>query len=104
MDGMGSLRSVLKDHHSGWIARVPPPLLLLRAVRASPFDARPPLCVRTDALHRYEEYVPVKKRRAMEEAKLRQLRGVSCAGARVGLTVCRGQAKRTAPASVPLKP
>lgn len=27
--------------------------------------------------YRYEEYIPVKKRKAMEEAKLRQLRGVS---------------------------
>ena len=39
-------------------------------------------CVHTDThphTHgRSEEYVPVRKRRAMEEAKLRQLRGVSC--------------------------
>jgi hypothetical protein len=30
--------------------------------------------------HSFEEYVPVKKRRAMEEAKLRQLRGVRSQG------------------------
>lgn len=35
-------------------------------------------------LKRYEEYVPVRKRRAMEEAKLRQLRGLRAAGAGAG--------------------